>query len=81
MAAYACCCCGAALHPRRPQWPNQDTGYGLCDECAAMILHLPGFRPLGRYAMPIDEFERCYGKDGRQYVLPNYRTNPALIDA
>lgn len=26
-----CCCCGGVTYGR--QWPNRDTGYGLCDGC------------------------------------------------
>lgn len=70
MAAHTCTCCGASLIPRRPQYWNQDTGYGLCDLCAGGILHLPGFRPICRAPMDREEFERTYGKPGVHYTLP-----------
>lgn len=70
MSAHACACCGSSLFPRRPQWWNQDTGYGMCDKCAGSILHLPGFKPLGSSPFPRPEFERAYGKPGVHYTLP-----------
>lgn len=81
MSAHTCTCCGAELRPRRPQWWNQDTGMGICDPCAAGILHLPGHRPIGGRPEPIDAFEQCYGRDGTHFELPDYRFGPLAEEA
>lgn len=70
MAVRQCSCCGDYPSPARPQWWNQDKGFGICDPCAAALLHLPGVKPLGARPMDRDEFVECYGKDGVHYHLP-----------
>lgn len=52
-----CACCGAMTIGR--QFHNQDTGYGLCDDCVTYI------QSRGHYTQ--EEFERCYGVDGINY--------------
>lgn len=69
MAIHTCTCCGEYPRPSRPQWWNQDRGFGICDDCAGSILHLQGHKPLGKYPMDRTEFEECYGKDGTHYYL------------
>lgn len=56
-----CACCGACTHGR--QWHNQDTGFGLCPECA------------DRYEgkTPGEEFARNYGLRGTHYATQEPR--------
>lgn len=58
-----CCCCGSAAWGR--QWPNQDTGFGLCRDCVDFC----------HRNMSDDEFERTYGKRGVHYDLPDQPEN------
>lgn len=59
--ARTCTCCGSYMKPPRPQWWNQDKGYGLCDSCANEIFKSGFHTP--------ESFQECYGKDGVHYKL------------
>ena len=52
-----CPCCGGLTSGR--QWPNQDTGFGLCPSCADWIE--------GRGET---DMETTYGKRGIHYDIP-----------
>lgn len=54
-----CCCCGGLARGR--QWPNQDTGYGLCAVCAGWI---------ERRGVPSEEMRQCYGVRGEHWDVP-----------
>lgn len=54
-----CACCGAVTRGR--QFPNQDTGYGLCARCADWIS--------GHHNMPPDEMAHTYGVRGVHFDL------------
>lgn len=53
-----CSCCGAYAKGR--QWPNRDTGYGLCPECADWI---------GKRGTDAEEMRRLYGERGVHYGI------------
>lgn len=53
-----CACCGA--HVKGRQWPNQDTGYGLCGDCGDRI-------PQRHADYTPEEMERVYGRRGYHY--------------
>lgn len=57
-----CTCCGG-FAGKSVQWPNQDTGTGLCASCVAWI---KGRNP----HMTEEEFEFTYGKEGVHYPAP-----------
>ena len=59
-----CCCCGGRHLGR--QFHNQDTGYGLCSDCATMIAQ---HRPFGCNPMTQQEMERTYGVRGIHYDI------------
>ncbi|PTT80845.1 hypothetical protein DBR42_18880 [Pelomonas sp. HMWF004] len=50
-----CACCGAWTFGR--QWPNQDTGYGLCRECVDFC------------ATRTEDMARTYGARGIHYDI------------
>jgi len=52
-----CACCGQETYAR--QWWNQDTGYGLCDRCAKMIIAKDG----------PEYTNQCYGRKGEHYLI------------
>lgn len=55
-----CTCCGGSAG-RWQQWPNQDTGYGLCPHCRDWIWKR------NQPSLPHSEFIRTYGKPGVNY--------------
>ena len=57
MKRLICACCGK--YTTGKQWWNQDTGYGLCKECADYIEAKEGKEYL----------EDCYGKRGIHFDI------------
>lgn len=49
-----CACCGTYAG-KWEQWPNQDTGYGICQRCVRDLRHERDW--------PDAEIERVYGKE------------------
>jgi hypothetical protein len=54
-----CAVDGARTHGE--QWPNRDTGFGLCADCAAW---------LRKRGMGEDEIRRLYGVEGVNFPAP-----------
>lgn len=53
-----CSCCGAWTRGR--QWPNRDTGYGLCVACI----------PFCSRGESAESFKRLYGERGVHFDVP-----------
>lgn len=58
-----CACCGSGTRGR--QWPNQDTGFGLCASCGDWI---PATDRSGEYTP--EGMRRTYGVRGVHYDIP-----------
>lgn len=54
-----CCCCGAGTRGR--QWPNRDTGFGVCSDCAEWV----------RGRETPEEHRKLYGVEGIHYSVPS----------
>lgn len=61
-----CACCGSDAG-RWKQWPNRDTGFGLCAPCAVWLRQPRGSQP----GLTAEELERNYGRPGEHYADPN----------
>jgi hypothetical protein len=57
----SCACCGEVAG-EWVQWPNQDTGTGLCQRCVDWIQ--------GRGTYSDEEFVQIYGQAGVHYPFP-----------
>jgi hypothetical protein len=58
----SCACCGEVAG-EWVQWPNQDTGTGLCQSCVDWIQ--------GRNSYTPEEFVCIYGRPGEHYPFPS----------
>lgn len=58
MRKLECCCCGRDAGRWR-QWPNRDSGYGICRQCVDSAL-AAGERP--------EDVRDCYGVEGTHYA-------------
>lgn len=65
-----CCCCGSATRGR--QWPNRDTGYGICRKCVEWL------RSDG---MSDEEVIDLYGHDGLHWGVTSEELTEALGEA
>jgi hypothetical protein len=61
-----CSCCGGYA-PAKKQWPNQDTGYGICARCFTRVVEHEK-NVLGNEEA-LDYAIRCYGRAGEHHSL------------
>ena len=66
-----CTCCGSDAGSW-VQWPNQDTGYGICRKCVDWVMTRKPFGRPDPLNAPL-EFCRTYGLPGQHYEARFHR--------